>query len=86
MAKHLPYRNVPITLLGMATVFGVWASCSSDNSSLETTSKINQAIGLPPPNEQPLDPTTIAQFVNQLPILVSACWRPPTHSFGISNS
>jgi len=46
-------------------------SCSSQNGSTEQTT---QAIGLPPPNEQPLDPTTIPMFATQLPIL--PVWQP----------
>lgn len=46
-------------------------SCSSQNGSTERTT---QAIGLPPPNEVPLDPTTIPMFATQLPIL--PVWQP----------
>src|ERR1700690_3358689 len=74
MANTIPYRYVPIALLGLGTAFGLWAGCSSNDSQKEVTSQATQAIGVPPATEVPLDSTTIPKNANQLPILPD--WAP----------
>jgi FtsP/CotA-like multicopper oxidase with cupredoxin domain len=56
-------------------LFGSLALVAKGCGDLSSANEVGRsATGLPPPNEVPLDPTTIPKFVTQLPIL--PVWQP----------
>ncbi len=65
MNQRLIGLGLPLVALALV------AGCSAQNDSSE---QATEGLGLPPPNEQPLDPTTIPMFATQLPIL--PVWQP----------
>ena len=50
------------------------AGCLSSGPGSGPVTQITAAVGLPPPDETPLDPGMITKFANQLPIL--PVWQP----------
>ena len=54
--------------------FALMAGCTGTGPQTDPVTTTTEAVGLPPPNEVPLDPATIPKFTNQLPIL--PVWQP----------
>jgi spore coat protein A len=63
-----------MTLTASVVAVALTVGCGPKQTHKRSAIKGIQKAGLPPPNEVPLDPTTIPQFATQLPIL--PVWAP----------
>lgn len=66
--KNSASNRTRISLAGIAIAWLPLGGCIGDSQDAQEESQSTQAVGSPSVDQVPLDPTTIPQFANQLPI------------------